>query len=136
MSVNYNPIEGDIKAVGNRVLVSDMHFGEQTTKSGIIITNDNGSTRGIYPRWGKVYRKGPQNKDPYSDGDWILVEHGRWTRSIKLENGSEEIELRMVESESILAWTDQKPDDAMLGNEYGDGDSASYDPSTFVNAQY
>jgi hypothetical protein len=30
-----------------------MHFGDQTTASGMIIKDDNGSTRGIYPRWDK-----------------------------------------------------------------------------------
>ena len=47
----------DIKAVGNRVIVSDMEFGEQVTKGGIILRSDDGTTRGIYPRWGRVFRK-------------------------------------------------------------------------------
>ena len=42
--------EGSLTAVGNRVLVSDMEFGEQTTKGGIILTSDDGNVRGIYPR--------------------------------------------------------------------------------------
>ena len=134
MSVNYNAIEGDLRAVGNRVLVSDMYFGEQKTASGIIIQDDDGTTRGVYPRWGKVYKKGPHNDDPYAEGDWILVEHGRWTRGIKIGNGEEELEIRMVEAESILGWADEKPEGVILGNEYSDGESASFDPSSFVTA--
>ena len=57
--------EGKLTAIGNRVLVSDMYFGEQTTKGGIILTSDDGDVRGIYPRWGKVHSKGPKNKDDY-----------------------------------------------------------------------
>jgi co-chaperonin GroES (HSP10) len=134
MSVNYNAIEGDLRAVGNRVLVSDMYFGEQRTASGIIIQNDDGTTRGVYPRWGKVYKKGPHNDDPYSEGDWVLVEHGRWTRGIKIGDGDNELEIRMVEAESILGWADEKPEGVILGNEYSDGESASFDPSSFATA--
>ena len=38
--------------------------------------------RGIYPRWGKVFRKGPKNSEPHEEGQWALVEHGRWTRGL------------------------------------------------------
>ena len=110
MAVHLTKFEGTLKPVGNRVIVSDMYFGEQTTKSGLIIQNDDGNVRGIYPRWGKVYAKGPQNDDPYNAGDWVLIEHGRWTRSVLMENDGEEIELRMVEAESILAWSDEAPE--------------------------
>jgi len=60
MAINYNTIKGKPRAIGNRVLVSDMYFGEQTTASGLIISTDDGKERGIYPRWGKVYSKGPE----------------------------------------------------------------------------
>ena len=111
-------IEGTLKPIKNRVLVSDMFFGEQKTKSGLIIRDDDGGTRGIYPRWGKVYAIGPDNKDPINVGEWVLVEHGRWTRSVTLKNGEEELEIRMVEAESILATADEKPNDLRIGNEY------------------
>ena len=55
-------ITGELRPIQNRVLVTDMHFGEQKTKSGLIISSDDGETRGIYPRWGKVYAKGPTKK--------------------------------------------------------------------------
>lgn len=125
-------IKGKLSPIGNRVLVSDMHFGEQLTRGGLILTDDNGSTRGIYPRWGKVHSKGPENTDDYSVGDWILVEHGRWTRGIDIDEGTGEKTLRMVEAESILGWSKEKPEDAVIGKEYNDGEGASFDPSTFV----
>jgi co-chaperonin GroES (HSP10) len=132
MAINLNAIKGDIRPIGNRVIVTDMYFGEQKTKSGLIISDDNGSTRGIYPRWGKVYAKGPDNTDDYAVGDWILVEHGRWTRSVTLDNNGTEIEVRMVESESVLAYSDEKPDGVSIGAEYADGEHATVDPSSFV----
>ena len=111
----------DIRAVGNRVIVSDMHFGEQKTRGGIIIRDDDGTSRGIYPRWGKVFRKGPKNSEPYEEGQWVLVEHGRWTRGLSITIGDVERTLRMVEAESILGYSENQPEDAIIGREYNDG---------------
>jgi co-chaperonin GroES (HSP10) len=130
---NINAIKGTPRAIGNRVLVSDMHFGEQTTKSGLIISSDDGKERGIYPRWAKVYSKGPKNKDPYEVGQWILIEHGRWTRGMNIDTGEGEMEIRMVETESILAYSDEKPDELYIGNETSHGGSVDIDPSAFIN---
>ena len=121
MAINLNRIEGKLSAVGNRVLVSDMYFGEQKTKSGLILRDDDGQTRGIYPRWGKVYAKGPKNIDDYEVGQWILIEHGRWTRGIDLNDDGNEITVRMVEAESVLAVSDERPSDVNMGMEYADG---------------
>jgi len=122
MATNINSIKGNPRAIGNRVLVTDMHFGEQKTAGGIIITSDDGKSRGVYPRWGKVYSKGPDNKDEYQVGEWILVEHGRWTRGMKIETDNEgEITIRMVEAESVLAYSAEKPDSVTIGAEYNDG---------------
>ena len=133
MSQNLSAVEGSLRAIGNRVLVTDMYFGEQVTESGIIISSDDGKTRGVYPRWGKVYRKGPLVDEPYDIGDWILVEHGRWTRGINLIDGDEELEVRMIETESVLGWSDEKPEGLVLGNEYSDGETATVDPGAFIN---
>jgi len=134
MALNLNTITGTLKPIGNRVLVTNMHFGEQRTRSGLIISNDDGQTRGIYPRWGQVHAKGPDNNDSYEVGDWVLVEHGRWTRGIKIDEGDGEQEIRMVEAESILAASNEKPSDVQLGAEYADGEHATVDPSSFVRA--
>jgi len=110
-------IKGKLSPIRNRVIVNNMHFGEQVTRSGIILTDDNGSNRGIYPRWGQVHAKGPENTDDYDVGDWVLVEHGRWTRGIDVDEGSGENTLRMVEAESILGWSKEKPEDVFIGEE-------------------
>jgi len=136
MAANLNTIEGKPEAIGNRVLVTDMYFGEQKTESGIVLKNDDGQTRGIYPRWAKVYSKGPENHDEYTIGQWVLVEHGRWTRGFILNDGTGEDEYRMVETESILAYADEKPNDTQIGNEYSDGQEATVDPSSFIDPQY
>lgn len=132
MALNINTINDikDIRPVTDRVIVRDMYFGEQVTAGGIVIKNDNGTGRGIYPRWAKVHAKGPLNKDPYEKGDWILIEHGRWTRGIKIMLDGEEVEIRMVEAESILAISDEKPSDVNIGTE--ETHSTTINPQDFI----
>jgi hypothetical protein len=132
MAQNINAIKGTPRAKGEDVLVTDMHFGEQKTAGGLIIKSDDGQTRGIYPRWAKVFSKGPDNKEEYAAGDWILVMHGRWTRGINIQTEDGEIEIRKVELESILATSSEKPDGVQIGGEYADGEHATIDPSSFV----
>ena len=57
----------------------------------LLLQDDDGTTRGIYPRWAKVYSKGPDNKDEFQVGDWILIMHGRWTRGLKVETQMEKL---------------------------------------------
>lgn len=77
-------IKGKLMPLRDRVLVSDMEFGEEVTTSGIVIQSDNGKAHGVKPRWGKVWAVGPEQKD-VKVGDWICVEHGRWTRTFEVE---------------------------------------------------
>jgi|TARA_R110002074_G_scaffold87626_7_gene193480 co-chaperonin GroES (HSP10) len=134
MAINLNTISGTVSAIGDRVIVSDMYFGEQTTAGGVIVIDDDANTRGIYPRWGRVHSKGPRNKDEYAVGDWVLVEHGRWTRGYNIDDGNSVTELRMIDAECILASSEEKPDGVSFGNEYSDGEHATIDPSSFVGA--
>lgn len=112
-----NLIKSSVRPINDRVLVSDMYFGEQKTKSGIVLTNDNGKTRGIYPRWAKVYAKGPENEDPFSVGDWVLIEHGRWTRGFSVDVDGSEHEIRMIDNDAILAYSNEKPNSVNIGQE-------------------
>lgn len=120
MSVQLTRTKGDVRPIRNRVIVSDMNFGETKTAGGIIIQSDDGKDRGIKPRWAKVHSKGPENKDPYKVGDWILIEHGRWTRGFDVENDAGEVQtLRTVEAESVLLWSDEVPSENLFGNKDG-----------------
>jgi len=105
---------GKIRPIRDRVIVSDMHFGEQRSSGGIVILGDDGKDRGIYPRWGRVYAVGPEHKDEFAVGDWVLIEHGRWTRSILLDDGEGEKTIRMVDNKCILLWAKEKPNDANI----------------------
>ena len=103
----------ELRPIHDRVLVTEMEFGEQKTAGGIIIPGDDGIARGIHPRWGQVIAKGHENKDDYEVGDWILVEHGRWTRGITIENTKGKMVVRAVEAKSVLGTSKEKPTDAL-----------------------
>ena len=107
-----------IKPIQDHVLVTDLYFGEQRTKGGIIVRDDNGTARGVYPRWARVYAKGPKNKEEYNVGDYILIEHGRWTRKMDVDIDGEEITLHRVDIDAILAVSEEKPNDLQIGQEF------------------
>ena len=102
-------VKGDILPIKDHVLVSDMEFAQLVTEGGIIITGDEGTSRGIHPRWGKVYSVGPE-QDEIKKGEWILIDHGRWTRGVTLvTDGGEELQVRRVDIKDILGKQDTKP---------------------------
>ena len=88
-----------------------MEFGEQKTASGIVVPSDNSKSSGVHPRWGKVFAIGP-DQSQVNLGDWVLIEHGRWTRTVEYEKDDGSImEIRMVDNEAILLVSDEKPSD-------------------------
>jgi co-chaperonin GroES (HSP10) len=107
-------INGTLDTIHDNVLVTNMNFEEQVTASGIIVSSDNGKTEGIKPRWGKVYKVGPDQTD-VKLGDWILIEHGRWTRGVELkDDDGNVVTVRRVETKAIIAISDHLPTDINL----------------------
>lgn len=111
-------VTGSVEPIQDHVLVSDLYFGDQKTAGGIIITSDDGKARGVYPRWAKVHAKGPKNNEEYNVGDWILIEHGRWTRAIDCDIDGEEITLHRVATDAILCMSEEKPSGITIGEEF------------------
>jgi co-chaperonin GroES (HSP10) len=111
-------VNGCVKALHDQVIVSDMQFGERVSRGGIVILDDDAKSRGIRPRWAKVYVVGHKQQDIKPD-DWILVEHGRWTRGFKLidTDGVERV-IHRVDVDAILAVSDRLPehDDTINGH--------------------
>lgn len=99
-----------IRPLKDAVIVNDMQFDERITTGGIVLLNDNGTGRGIRPRWGRVYAVGPDQKDVVVN-DWVLVAHGRWTRGIDVEDESGRVTLRRVDPNDILMISDEMPQD-------------------------
>ena len=98
-----------IQALHKDVLVSDMEFDTRITQSGLILPNDNGTSLGIRPRWGRVYAVGPKQKE-VRVGQWIMVAHGRWTRGIDIEDGELDHKrtIRKIDPNDILLIADQE----------------------------
>ena len=105
-----NIYHGEIEPLGKRVLVEGMQFGETKTKGGLILIDDDGATRGIHPRWAKVYAIGKRQED-VKVGEWILISHGRWSRAfILVDNKNIEREIRMIDEDDILMMSDDEPE--------------------------
>ena len=66
---------GNITAIKDWVIISDMAFDERLSSGGIVLLNDNGTDEGIRARWGFVRKVGPEQTD-VEPGQWILVDHG------------------------------------------------------------
>jgi hypothetical protein len=86
-----------------------MHFGERNLGSGVILLNDDEKTAGIRPRWARVYSVGPDQKD-VKPGQWVLIEHGRWTRGLTVDVKGEEIVIRRADPKCIIFVSDTEPD--------------------------
>lgn len=111
---------GTITPLRDKVIVEEMQFGMQTTSKGLIILDNDGSNHGIKPRWGKVHAIGPEQKE-IEVGQYILIEHGRWTRGIELvdpESGNTAT-VRMVDNDNILAVSDTPMEDSAIGTRTG-----------------
>ena len=105
-----NIIKGNVVPIDDRILVSDMNFGEHVTKSGIVIQSDDGKVDGIRPRWAKVWAIGPNQTD-VKVGEWVLIEHGRWTRKFEIQTDNDVIFVHGIDNDAILIVSEDKPTD-------------------------
>jgi len=96
-----------VKALHDDILVHDMAFDVLITQGGIWVPNDNGKGHGIRPRWGRVYTVGPEQTE-FREGQWILVEHGRWTRGLEIEDETGELTIRKVDPDCIMMVSDSE----------------------------
>lgn len=110
-----------LSVIKDHILVTEMAFKDRKLSSGILLLNDDGKTSGIRPRWAKVYAVGPEQKE-IQVGQWIFVEHGRWSRGIEVEVDNEQLTLRRVDPKSIIFVSDQEPneDDTISDSVYAE----------------
>jgi co-chaperonin GroES (HSP10) len=127
-----NAVRGKITPLKDKILVSDMNFDAQYTAGGIYIPSDDGKSEGVKPRWGRVWAIGPEQKD-VQVGEWIYVEHGRWTRGITVEDqDGKEIIIRMVDNKGILVSADEKPSDPEFGKFSTPEHGSTHRPEDFI----
>ena len=103
-----------IKALKGKVIVSEIDGGEKQYGS-IVLLDDNGKSEGIHPRWTKVFSVG-EGVTEIKEGQWILVEHGRWTRPMRIKDdaGVEHAYWGIDWPNGAIAVSDEKPDDIIF----------------------
>lgn len=104
--------DNNIEVLRDRVVVYNMNFSERKTAAGIVLTSDDGKSHGVRPRWAKVLAVGPEQKD-VAPGEWVLVEHGRWTHGWDVDVAGTKHTARMVDADCILLVSDQPTEEAI-----------------------
>lgn len=102
-------VHGNIIPLRNNILVRNLEKGEQKTKGGIILRDDDAQAHGIRPRWAQVYRVG-KNITSVKEGQWVYIDHGRWGRGVQLDTGKEKFDVRLADEKDILLVSDNKPE--------------------------
>ena len=132
MATQFEARQMQVRPLSKDLLVIDMDMGEQVTAGGIVIKSDDGKAHGVKPRWAKVYKVGEDCEIDVKVGQWILIEHGRWTRKIKIDDGEGEKEFQKVETKSVIAVADERPNDFYIGQEFSNGSSMNISPEDFM----
>jgi co-chaperonin GroES (HSP10) len=128
-------VTGKLIPIRDNILITDMEFGEETSKGGIVIQSLDGKSEGIKHRWGRVWAIGPEQKD-VQVGEWILLEHGRWTRGVTVvEDDGNEIIIRRADLNAILMVAPEKPEMTIFGD-HGRVTHATFDPSSFARPSF
>lgn len=125
---------GKIVPIRDNVLVTDMNFDQRVSKGGIVLPSDDGKSEGVRHRWARVWAVGPEQKDVKVD-DWILLEHGRWTRGVTVEDNGVDITIRRADIKAILMVTDENPGDNTFGS-HSKVEHQTFDPSTFSRPSF
>ena len=129
-------VKGNLKPIKDNILITDMNFDEQRTASGIVVLSDDGKSEGIKPRWGRVWAVGPEQHD-VEIGDWILIEHGRWTRSAQIEREDGEIiKIRRVDTKCIIMKSKEEPQNEITVGITSAQHGSIFDPSDFTAPMY
>ena len=95
-----------IKALKTKVIARLLENPDQLRKTpgGIILTADNGEERGIRARWFQTISVGEEVLD-IEENQYILVDHGRWTRGIEVEGEK----VFGIDIDSILGTSEDRP---------------------------
>ncbi len=121
-----------VRPLSKDILVINMDMGEMKSAGGIIIQSDDGKAHGVKPRWAEVYKVGERCEIDVKPGQWVLIEHGRRTRKVKIDDGQSEKVFQKVEIKSILAVADERPNDFYIGQEFSNGSSLNISPEDFI----
>lgn len=109
--MQYNSVKGKLRPLHDTILAVKMEKGEHATEGGVIIPDDNNKERGIRYRWCVVFDVGPKQED-VAPGDYIMVEHGRWTRGLPYYDPEGNAHyLQKIDPKGIMAKSKEAPKD-------------------------
>ena len=121
-----NRIKGKLRPIRDHIIVCDMEFGLEKTAGGILLRGDDAKSEGIHPRWAKVYAVGKEQTE-IKVGDWVLIEHGRWSRGIKyVPDDGEEITIQLADKNAIMLTSNEKPKDIIRSTPIGPGSNFNF----------
>ena len=129
---NFQARHIQVRPLSKELLVINMDMGEMKTEGGIVIQSDDGKAHGVKPRWAEVYKVGTECDLDVKVGQWVLIEHGRWTRKTKIHDGDGEKDFQKVEVKSVIAVADERPNDFYIGQEFSNGSSIDINPEDFM----
>lgn len=99
-----------IKVDKDTIIATNMESTGEKVHNGIIIPAEGFTSRGIHPRWCEIYAVGDNVKD-VSVGQWVYVEHGRWTYAIDIkdQDGNPK-NVWVIDPDGIMLVSDEKPE--------------------------
>lgn len=106
MTPKYKIKADAFRPIKDNVFVTDLDSGPHKTAGGILLPDDDMTERGIRSRWGRVWAVGPEVED-IQPGEWVLVEHARWTYGIDLE----------LKDETVRVWKIDWPDAVLMASD-------------------
>jgi co-chaperonin GroES (HSP10) len=95
-----------LRPLKGKIFVSELDDGMHKTAGGIIIIDDKVTDRGIRPRWAKVALIADDVTD-VKVGEWVLIEHGRWTLRTPVGIDGVEVDVWMIDPAAILVVSDE-----------------------------
>lgn len=96
----------EIRPLRGKLIGEILERGERKTAGGIIMMDDDGTSGGIRPRWFKI-KFVNNDTEEFIPGDYVLVEHGRWSRELHLEGSN--TGMCCIEEDSVLLKSDEAP---------------------------
>lgn len=98
-----------VEAIGDRILAEmiDKPSNYKQTKSGIFIADKDGDASGVRPRWFKIHSVGPDVNFEINPGQYVYVEHGRWSNGMKV---NDDLKLYLLDNKDLWLVSDEEPD--------------------------
>jgi co-chaperonin GroES (HSP10) len=110
------------RPINDNVFVTELDSGPHRTAGGILLPDDNMTERGMRSRWGRVWRIGPDVTE-IKPGEWVLIEHGRWTTAIEME----------LPTGTVRVWRIDWPNAVMIAS---DRDPREHQPTMLPKVHY